>query len=70
MRKAERLAIYEEFFHTINVHCTTMNQEKIREAVSLIDAWSYAHRAGNGEPSDYEQKKMVEQVIERMSRFH
>lgn len=70
MRKAERLAIYEEFFHSINLHCITMNQAKITEAVSLINSWSYAHRAGNGEPSEYEQKKMVEHVIKKMSEFH
>lgn len=69
MRKEERLAIYEDFFHKINIHCITMNQEKIREAVKLIDSWSYAHRAGNGEHSPYQQKKIVENVILKMKDF-
>ncbi len=69
MTKSERLKIYESFFHKINVHCITMNNEKIREAVSLIDKWSYAHRQGNGEPTEYQQKKMVESVIKKMKEF-
>lgn len=69
MTKAERLKIYENFFHRINFHCVTMNNTKITEAVSLIDSWSYAHRQGNGEPTDYQQKKMVDSVVRRMGEF-
>jgi len=69
MTKKERLKIYENFFHQINLHCIMMNSEKIGEAVSLINDWSYAHRVGNGQPSEYEQKKMVEKKIERMGKF-
>lgn len=69
MRKEDRLAIYEKFFHQINVYCITMNQEKIKDAVSLINSWSYAHRIGNGEHSEYQQKKIVENVIKKMDEF-
>lgn len=69
MTKAERLLIYENFFHKVNSHCITMNNAKITEAVSLINNWSYAHRQGNGEPTDHQQKKMVEFVIQRMDEF-
>lgn len=69
MTKKERLEIYEKFFHRINVHCITMNQAKISEAVGLIDSWSYAHRCGNGENSDHQQKMKVEHVIGKMRDF-
>lgn len=69
MTKLERLKIYESFFHSINVHCITMNNEKIKDAVSLIDKWSYAHRQGNGEPTEYQQKKMVDSVVKKMKEF-
>lgn len=69
MKQSERLKIYEQFFHQINVYCVTMNQEKVAEAVALIDKWSYAHRMGNGELTDQEQKKVVESVIEKMRNF-
>lgn len=69
MTKLERLKIYERFFHQINVYCITMNNDKIREAVGLIDSWSYAHRAGNGELSPSEQKRQVESVINKMKEY-
>ena len=69
MTNKERLKIYEAFFHQINVHCIIMNTEKIRDAVGLIDSWSYAHRAGNGELTEYQQKKSVEHVIRKMEKF-
>lgn len=69
MTNKERLKIYESFFHQINVYCITMNNDKLQEAIGLIDRWSYAHRAGNGELSDKQVKKNVESVIRRMHRF-
>lgn len=69
MTKSERLKIYESFFHRINLQVLTMNNEKIKEAVTLIDRWSYAHRQGNGEVSEYQQKKMVESVVKKMKEF-
>lgn len=69
MTKLERLKIYESFFHQVNVYCITMNNEKIQEAVGLIDRWSYAHRMGNGEFSDREQKKIVDRVVKIMGEW-
>lgn len=69
MTKDERLKIYEKFFHRINMYCITMNSEQIAKAIGIIDSWSYAHRQGNGELSDYEQNKLVEHAIKRMEKF-
>jgi hypothetical protein len=69
MSPEEELQIYRTFFHQINVHCITMNNEKIREAVGLIDSWSYAHRRGNGEYTEEEQQECVNNVIRRMRDF-
>ena len=69
MTNAERLKIYESFFHQINVYCITMNGEKIQDAVGLIQQWSYAHRQGNGMFSPREQKKMVNSVIKAMEEY-
>jgi predicted NAD/FAD-binding protein len=69
MTKAERLKIYENFFHQVNVYCITMNNEKLQDAVGLISSWSYAHRVGNGELSDSQQRKRVENVINKMKEY-
>ena len=36
MNNQQRLRIYEQFFHKINLHCITMNNEKIKDAIGLI----------------------------------
>jgi hypothetical protein len=69
MTKKDRLEIYEAFFHQFQMHIMMHNDKKITEGLRLIDSWSYAHRSGNGECSDYEQKKKVEHVIARMKDF-
>lgn len=69
MNKSKRLAIYERFFHKINVYCIAMDDVKIREAIDLIDSWSYMHRVGNGELSDKEQQKLIDKAILKMEKF-
>jgi hypothetical protein len=69
MTKKKRLEIYESFFHRICLHYQMANHEKVKEVLSLIDSWSYAHRCGNGENSDFQQKKNVEHAIGKMIEF-
>jgi hypothetical protein len=42
----EKVTIYEEFLHKINMFCITCNNEGIKELVANADNWSYAHRRG------------------------
>lgn len=69
MTNQQRLKIYEQFFHKISINCTTMNNEKIKDAVGLIYSWSYAHRCGNGELSDKQQQKLIDSVVKKMEDF-
>lgn len=66
MTDEEKLRVYEGVFHTISYCVTTMNNEKIREIVSLIDSWSYAHRAGNGELSEEEVEANILRALEKL----
>lgn len=69
MTQKERLKIYESFLHQFQLHIMLNNEAKIKEGLQIINRWSYAHRSGNGQLSDYEQKKQVEHVIEQMGDF-
>jgi hypothetical protein len=55
----EKVTIYEEFLHKINMFCITCNNEGIKELVANADNWSYAHRCGNGELSDKKQQELI-----------
>lgn len=69
MTNKQRKETYESFLHKVALVAQVHNQVKIIEAIDIIQRWSYAHRVGNGEYSDYEQQKIVDNVIEKMRAF-
>lgn len=54
---------YESFLHKINSFIVSCNNEGIKELVENADNWSYSHRVGNGEPSDAEQQRMIDNAF-------
>jgi hypothetical protein len=69
MTQKQRLLTYERFMHTMSMHVVTMNQDKIRQGVMLIDSWSYAHRVGNGELGPRAQQQCVDNVVRKMESY-
>lgn len=51
--------MYEAFLHKISMACTCMDNLAIQELVQNADAWSYAHRQGNGMLYDKEQQELI-----------
>ena len=51
--------MYEAFLHKISMACTCMDNLAIQELVQNADAWSYAHRQGNGMLSDKKQQELI-----------
>lgn len=56
---AEKIRMYEDYLHKINLLYTCMNHQGIARLVQNADSWGWAHRQGNGELSDEEQEKLV-----------
>ena len=50
---------YESFLHKINSFIVSCNNDGIKELVENADNWSYSFRVGNGELSDREQQKLI-----------
>ena len=65
----QKIKVYEGFLHAINAAQTAMNNERMMELISLADNWSYAHRRGNGELTEVEQNKLINDAFERMAKF-
>jgi hypothetical protein len=59
----EKVKMYEDFLHKINLFVTTVNNDGIRELVQNADTWSYMHRVGNGEFSDGKQQSLINQAF-------
>ena len=55
----DKLKVYEQFLHKISMACTCMDNLAIQELVQNADAFSYAHRQGNGELSDRQQQELI-----------
>lgn len=52
--------MYEGLLHDIQCCAeVSLNQEKLKQLISNICNWSYAHRVGNGAYSEAEQAKLV-----------
>lgn len=50
---------YESFLHKINSFIVSCNNDGIKELVENADNWSYSFRISNGELSDREQQKLI-----------
>ena len=46
MKLKEKIKIYEDFLHKINLFVTTCNNDGVAELIHNADMWSYAHRRG------------------------
>ena len=55
----QKVAQYEAFLHKINSFIVSCNNDGIKELVENADNWSYSHRVSNGELSDREQQKLI-----------
>jgi hypothetical protein len=55
----EKVKIYEDFLHRINLYIVCGNNDGIRQLIQNADAWSYSWRQGNGELSDEEQDQLI-----------
>lgn len=58
---------YATVLHRLQAfYAVALNPEKVKEQLDLISAWSYAHRAGNGELSHEEQEALIEHAFHKM----
>lgn len=55
----QKIEMYESFLHRINSFLISGNNEGIGELIQNADDWSYSHRRGNGELSDRDQQKII-----------
>jgi hypothetical protein len=55
----QKVAQYEAFLHKINSFIVSCNNDGIKELVQNADNWSYSFRVSNGELSDRDQQKLI-----------
>lgn len=65
----KKVRVYEALLHAIQLCGVTHNTKRIQELISAIDAWSYAHRCGNGEISYSQQIDLIEGAFMRLAKL-
>lgn len=64
----QKIAQYEKFLHMLQLNAeVVMNKDNVGKLISRACAWSYAHRAGNGELSEKEQQAMIDRTFEKLT---
>ena len=65
----EKVEVYEQLLHDLQLNYeVTMNGDKVKELLNKIAAWSYSHRAGNGEGGDKEQQERINRAFNNLRR--
>lgn len=63
----EKVQMYERFLHQLQLNAeVAMNADIVRQLISNACSWSYAHRRGNGEPTEEEQQVMIDQAFDKL----
>lgn len=65
----EKVKQYEEFLHNINLMMIAGNSEGMKKLLANADSFSYAHRVGNGELSEKEQQKIINNTFWNLNNY-
>lgn len=64
----EKIKIYEHFLHQLNLYSTVvLNEDKIKEALEIINNWSYTHRQDS--ISEVERELLIDKYLQKMKEF-
>ena len=64
----EKVQVYEGLLHDIQLNAeVAMNRDRMKNIISAICDWSYAHRVGNGELTEKEQARVVRRAFDKLA---
>ncbi len=64
----EKVKKYEHFLHNLHfAFSVELNSDKVKDLLNRASNWSYAHRQGNGELSQYEQNKLIKAAFHKLT---
>lgn len=67
MTQKKKIEVYERVLHNLQMHYeVTGNHEQVKDQLSRICTWSYAHRAGNGMLTERQQNKLIRDAFNRL----
>lgn len=65
----QKVQMYEDFLHLLDLMSWCGDPETMSKLIRNASAWSYAHRVGNGEYSEKEQQKIIDQNFWKLTKI-
>lgn len=62
----EEQEVFHSIMHIASIASTCGRDDHLRRIIFAMDDWSYAHRRGNGEPTERQQQQMVNHAFWRL----
>ncbi len=63
----EKVEMYERFLHQLQMNAeVAMDADIVKQLITNACSWSYAHRCGNGMPTEEEQQAMIDQAFDKL----
>ena len=64
----EKVQRYESFLHLLQLYAeVTLDTKSVKQLIGNACSWSYAHRRGNGEPTEEEQQAMIDKAFDKLT---
>jgi hypothetical protein len=65
----EKIIIYESYLHLLQLYVEMGATDSIGKLLRNACDWSYAHRFGNGELSENEQKELINKKFNNLLKL-
>lgn len=63
----QKVEMYEHLLHDIQMYSeVVMDGAKVAKLIDNINAWSYAHRQGNGELTEKQQQALIDGTFAKL----
>jgi hypothetical protein len=64
----EKIIKYELFLHYLQMYAeVTLDNKRVKKLIERACSWSYAHRQGNGELTNAEQRKLIKAAFDKLT---
>jgi hypothetical protein len=69
MNLRQKVLLYERVLHQLQMHReVTMDSCRVKAILDAIGDWSYAHRQGNGELTERQQRKLIHEALQKLEQ--
>jgi hypothetical protein len=65
----EQVQVFHKIMHIANLAQISGKTDHLSKIIGAMDLWSYAHRMGNGQFTDSQQQKIIDNAFWRLKEI-